>query len=52
MDLESIALLATLSTVSHQLAHMRDNAKSQRTKDLLAPLISALTAAIAGLASS
>lgn len=52
MDLESLALMALLSQVTHQLQHTADNAKSQHTKDIIVPLITALKSAVAGLASS
>lgn len=52
MDLEGMALMALLGQVAHQLQHTSDNAKNANLKTLLAPIISALKSAVAGLASS
>lgn len=52
MGLEQVALMALLGQVMHQLQHASDNAKDGRLKVTLAPIISAIRAAISDLASS
>lgn len=51
MDMESVALMATLSQVMHQLTHFSESTKSPALKLVVNPLITAIRGAIAALAS-